>query len=885
MTWTYNDSVTPGVLTSTGATEASPDSLLAGIAIVQAANAARGYRNGLVAWFQDVEARAGNSFIIFDNESSIEARGASFVNPQNGGVIHGFRSTYTINTNVARFDQAADFEAGASFICRLNRPNDPSPRIIYLNTQRHDYPTITGSSVLDKVDIQGLDLCGVGGGVPVIFKLFYGNAIQLIASKKIRFFGGAFPQMFANTYEDFYFETLTLDSQGTASTVNLVRPTYFNTNRLNIGGAIRAATVVQQNPTFLNDCWTGNVAFNADVNAASRLFLQYSYINSFKSGLAPVDGVNVRFTRARQSVNGAPTWTAPDAVLTATSDAQGVYTPVNLLDAYREGTSQTNLERFNWSAKARSYDRRTAGENIFTNRVMYQHSVNMSAGYSEEVQMLDVPHLTLTQAQAAALTGIALVADGATGGTVTISGDVSASDLWHYYRDWISQTANFDSADSWTYDGQTLNIGAWNVVVNAGATLTASFVTTGAVSGDGEIVGSYTDANGTRVTIRTPDDLPLSTYLTIDGVDQAWQVGQTARNIFVQPNSAVRIYAHAYGYQPRIVNITGNTASDYVITLALETNVNTAQDTTIRDTIAGAFDVGADAFSRLFLSVNADLRQYSPQEVLNALHYFTVTQGALIAAAATAANSVDGFALQRGGFIIRSPGFYGKVADSITASGPLGILVPLAIAVDPSVYVAVPSYTPVEVNTSGIVLQYAPWTQQEADVNLPAVAGAVWTAPTRTLTSAGAGGASAQEVWEYVDRTLTSGGGSGGVTLAEIEASTVLAKEATSLIIRAKTDGITFTGANINAIAQVVTDKTGYALTTAERQAIAVAVETAILNDGDGQAIIDAIVQAIGNSNVDELALVAAIRSDIERDGGALSRTLSKAGLAAALSA
>jgi len=89
--------------------------------------------------------------------------------------------------------------------------------------------------------------------------------------------------------------------------------------------------------------------------------------------------------------------------------------------------------------------------------------------------------------------------------------------------------------------------------------------------------------------------------------------------------------------------------------------------------------------------------------------------------------------------------------------------------------------------------------------------------------------------------------------------------------IKAKTDQLVFTAGNLNAIAQVVADKTGYALTAGERTAIAVAVEQAILNEADGSAILEAIVGAIGNSNVDEIALVAAIRADIERAGGMLT--------------
>jgi hypothetical protein len=51
---------------------------------------------------------------------------------------------------------------------------------------------------------------------------------------------------------------------------------------------------------------------------------------------------------------------------------------------------------------------------------------------------------------------------------------------------------------------------------------------------------------------------------------------------------------------------------------------------------------------------------------------------------------------------------------------------------------------------------------------------------------------------------------------------------------------------------------------------ISEAVESSLLDENDGQAVLNAIVGAIGNQNVDEIALVAAIRSDLERTGGKL---------------
>jgi hypothetical protein len=78
------------------------------------------------------------------------------------------------------------------------------------------------------------------------------------------------------------------------------------------------------------------------------------------------------------------------------------------------------------------------------------------------------------------------------------------------------------------------------------------------------------------------------------------------------------------------------------------------------------------------------------------------------------------------------------------------------------------------------------------------------------------------------------------------------------------------TAGDIASAVWAAADKTGYSLTSAERSAIAAAVESSILNEGDGQAVLNAIVAAIGNSNVDQIALVAAIRADLERTGGKL---------------
>lgn len=121
-----------------------------------------------------------------------------------------------------------------------------------------------------------------------------------------------------------------------------------------------------------------------------------------------------------------------------------------------------------------------------------------------------------------------------------------------------------------------------------------------------------------------------------------------------------------------------------------------------------------------------------------------------------------------------------------------------------------------------------------------------------------------------------SGGGS--LTAADVRIE-IDANSTQLAAIKAKTDQLTFTGANLHSVAKLVEDKTGYSLTSGERTAIATAVEAALINDGDGQALIDAIVMSIGNQNIDEILLIAAIRADLERVNGLMAKIKLDTGL------
>lgn len=167
-----------------------------------------------------------------------------------------------------------------------------------------------------------------------------------------------------------------------------------------------------------------------------------------------------------------------------------------------------------------------------------------------------------------------------------------------------------------------------------------------------------------------------------------------------------------------------------------------------------------------------------------------------------------------------------------------------------------------------------------------AVASAVWAAATRTLTTTiPAASDIAAAVWSAVTRTITGGtvdtltnapsvpSAAAIASQVRSELSTELARIDATVSTRLASSSYT-TPPTASAIATAVNsalDRTGFGLTSAERQAIATAVEQSILNENDGQAILNAIVGAIGNQNIDQVALVAAIRADLERTGGTLA--------------
>jgi hypothetical protein len=242
------------------------------------------------------------------------------------------------------------------------------------------------------------------------------------------------------------------------------------------------------------------------------------------------------------------------------------------------------------------------------------------------------------------------------------------------------------------------------------------------------------------VAITTPNSLALSTYIIKNaGTDLGWVVQNTARSLEIQAGDTFSVYAVAYGYQRTLFYPTASNFNSFSVSLLPETNVDTSLNTTIRNFIATQIST-AVVGPALAVSVLSDLRAYSPADVLNGLQYYSVVYGELPAYISVLTGTTEGFTIISGGVYISSPAFYAQVNNSVTTTTNLGILIPLYFDVDPAVYIADPTYTPTKKNTSGIVLQTAPWTQQTATISQTDkadIAATVWDSEQADYTTAG----------------------------------------------------------------------------------------------------------------------------------------------------
>ena len=180
----------------------------------------------------------------------------------------------------------------------------------------------------------------------------------------------------------------------------------------------------------------------------------------------------------------------------------------------------------------------------------FQSSV--SEPIKQELRLSDNLQLASTEAQAAAITGIAL--NFATS-TATITSNHNAQSLYDYYQYQLAQAANMPYGEDLVRSGTAFDLSDWDFVVN-GATYTGDIKTTGFVtlSSGGLTVGTTVDANGTT----NVSSLTL-TGLQSNSEVRVYNAGTTTELAGVENSgtsftanisaSSVDIVVHSLGYE------------------------------------------------------------------------------------------------------------------------------------------------------------------------------------------------------------------------------------------------------------------------------------------------------------------------------------------------
>ena len=337
------------------------------------------------------------------------------------------------------------------------------------------------------------------------------------------------------------------------------------------------------------------------------------------------------------------------------------------------------------------------------------------------------------------------LSSGTISSNVTLNGTISSG---------VTIIGNVSQATPTDFTGVNIN---GNLIYNTNTDITVTLTdctVTGTISNNGTgLVTVVRDGDtpwltaGTNVrnialvNVTATGDLALSTYIDRNhDTDLGWESQNVARTLEVSEGDTYYIYAIAYGYKATFFTATFDDFTTFKTSLIPETFVDTTLDTTNRDFIASTFSNALDIDGRVTLAVNQDLRAYSNAEVLNALQYYITVDGILYGSAVIYGGPIDGFVIEQGGIYISNDIFYWQVNDSVTTATDLGYLLPIVIDVNPTIYDTNPTYTPVQMNSSGLVLQYAPWTLLTAYIS---------SSDKNDISSQ-----SATTVWNFTERTL-----------------------------------------------------------------------------------------------------------------------------------
>ena len=139
----------------------------------------------------------------------------------------------------------------------------------------------------------------------------------------------------------------------------------------------------------------------------------------------------------------------------------------------------------------------------------------------------------------------------------------------------------------------------------------------------------------------------------------------------------------------------------------------------------------------LYVEVDTDLANYTPAEVLNAMHYFIVSNGGNFAALSLLANTVGSVQLIDGGFRVYSAFFKGRAKSNLNSTNTPSLYITLPLYIEDASGVAGNQVT--VRNANGIDVHSALWSKATANISqndMNSIADTNWNHDKRTLNDA-----------------------------------------------------------------------------------------------------------------------------------------------------
>jgi len=457
----------------------------------------------------------------------------------------------------------------------------------------------------------------------------------------------------------------------------------------------------------------------------------------------------------------------------------------------------------------------------------------VSEPIKQQVRLADNTTLVSTEVQAAAITGISL--NFATE-TVTITSDADTQKLYDYYQYQLAQTSQMQYGEDFVLTGTSFDLDDWDMVVD-GCAYTGDVTTTGLITltNGGVFNGTRTDTNGTIAPPKTASitGLVSGSRLRIYNNTKATEV----YNAVVNDTSYTATYEEDGDYSEgdtvniRVTYVNGASAKlGYTVNAVVGSSGWSALVEQQDDSVYNSFGVDGSTitqFSADYINDQVDVIVGSNFYLYNFYAWWVYNL-----------TTEDG---------IRD--FFGGIEANDQANFEIKTNT-LSLYLDNS--------------TSTNIRQLDNRRLFRSDDAYP-------------VLDQTTGGGGIDVVWR--NQIFIAETGVSGLTPSESALLNDISTLATSTQLTSTQSAIQSDIAALNdvsasdvwaAATRSLTDKAEFTLTADERSAIATAVEQSILDENDGQQILNAIVAAIGNTNVDEVALVAAIRADLERTAGKL---------------